>query len=766
MESAKDDPCSCGSGRKYKDCCDGKVVTLAAMPQPPEIDPLLALYSAGRFAELEERARELTGQYPEFGFGWKLLGGALQMQRRNALPAFRKAAELMPDDADAHYNLGIAQKSLGLLADAAASYRRALKIKADYAEAHSNLGNVLKELGHLKEAAASYRRTVELKPRSAQAHFNLGKTLKELGKPEEAKKSLLHAIAIKPDYVDALNNLAKILMGHGDMSAALKFVVRSLQIEDRWETKGLFVACVMRLNFTRDDGAVRNLLIRAISEPWCTPVELGSACMNIVRLNSNVGECLARAASAWPQRLAEQALYGSGGITAVSHDALLRRYLETAQVCDLDMERFLTMVRYTLLVAAEGPESSVQTIAESVLDFYGALARQCFINEYVFAWTDAETDQAHRLRDALVSALESEARIPVLWPLAAACYFPLATVPFAERLLLRSWPAAVDAVLTQQIREPEEERQYRATLPRLTDIDDEVSLLVQSQYEENPYPRWIKLTPANSPGDFNDILRRLFPLSSFRPLGKDGALEILVAGGGTGQHPIGTSRRFIGAQVLAIDLSLTSLGYAKRKSVELGLTNIEYAQADIMRLGAIERRFDVIESVGVLHHLGDPLAGWRVLLSLLRPGGCMKIGLYSEVARRGFKVAQTFISEHGYGSTADDIRKCRQEMIDVDNGKSFGYILKSGDFFSTSTCRDLLFHVQEHLMTIADIDAFIRENDLQFLGFEDDPNMIRAYRSRFPEDRAATNLTNWQKFENENPDTFIGMYQFWVQKRG
>jgi hypothetical protein len=43
----------------------------------------------------------------------------------------------------------------------------------------------------------------------------------------------------------------------------------------------------------------------------------------------------------------------------------------------------------------------------STLNYYGALAQQCFINEYVFAWTDAEAEQARILRDLRAVALES-----------------------------------------------------------------------------------------------------------------------------------------------------------------------------------------------------------------------------------------------------------------------------------------------------------------------------------------------------------------------
>ena len=70
-----------------------------------------------------------------------------------------------------------------------------------------------------------------------------------------------------------------------------------------------------------------------------------------------------------------------------------------------------------------------------------------------------------------------------------------------------------------------------------------------------------------------------------------------------------------------------------------------------MRLGALGRTFDLIESNGVLHHMADPWAGWRVLLSLLRPGGFMRIGLYSEIARWGVVAARALIAQQGYGAT-------------------------------------------------------------------------------------------------------------------
>jgi SAM-dependent methyltransferase len=278
-----------------------------------------------------------------------------------------------------------------------------------------------------------------------------------------------------------------------------------------------------------------------------------------------------------------------------------------------------------------------------------------------------------------------------------------------------------------------------------------------------PYPRWLKAAPVGRPVTLGWYLRTQFPQATIADFPSEPSRpDVLIAGCGTGQHAIETGRRFAGANVFAVDLSLTSLSYAVRKTRELGLQNIAYAQADILMLGAIGRRFDVIESSGVLHHLADPAQGWRVLLSLLKPGGFMHIGLYSAIARADIRLARSFIAERGYGSSADDIRHCRQEILASDDGTPLKNVAKYSDFFTTSECRDLLFHVQEHQLTIPEIAAFLRANDLRFIGFGGQP--LQDYRRRFPEDQAATDLERWHVFETENPTAFVGMYQFWVQK--
>ena len=291
---------------------------------------------------------------------------------------------------------------------------------------------------------------------------------------------------------------------------------------------------------------------------------------------------------------------------------------------------------------------------------------------------------------------------------------------------------------------------------------------MRAQYEVNPYPRWVGTAAPQRFASVEALLREVLPAAPVRPSAKAGTPDILIAGCGTGQHAIMTARQY-GARVLAIDLSRASLAYAAARTRALGL-DIEYAQADIMRLGTLGRTFDLIESNGVLHHMADPYAGWRVLLSLLRPGGFMRIGLYSEIARWGVVAARAFIAQAGYGTTPAEIRRFRRDLMRRENAQGGDDMARNvmwfNDFYSTSECRDLLFHVQEHRMTIPEISAFLRAQDLQFLGFEVDRDTARRYAAHSPADTTMTDLDRWHAFEQDNPHTFANMYRFWVQKAG
>ena len=142
----------------------------------------------------------------------------------------------------------------------------------------------------------------------------------------------------------------------------------------------------------------------------------------------------------------------------------------------------------------------------------------------------------------------------------------------------------------------------------------------------------------------------------------------------------------------------------------------------------------------------------------------MSLGFYSEIARRHVVKAREMIAAHRYASTTDDIRRFRQDLAAHESSVELQWLSDMPDFYSTSECRDLLFHVQEHRLTLDQIESFLAEHRLDFIGFDLDPRVLRQYRTRFADDRSGTNLRNWAHFEADNPDTFTGMYRFWIQR--
>jgi Tfp pilus assembly protein PilF/2-polyprenyl-3-methyl-5-hydroxy-6-metoxy-1,4-benzoquinol methylase len=614
----------------------------------------------------------------------------------------------------------------GQLAEADALCRRILAIDPQHAGSLHMLGAIALHVGRPDVAVGWLQRAIAANPHDAGAQNEMGLALQALGRLEEAAAHFRRAASLEPDNGRAYNNLAIALWQQGKTGEAAAQFARALEL-----TSELFD-------------------------------EYGAVCGTLFNINPTIGTAAMRAMRAWPRRASIEELFGPHGYRTAAGDPLLHGMLVGAPVRGVELERLLTCVRRALLEAVVRGEAGAPD--ETDLGFRCALARQCFINEFVFAATADEIAAAEKLKQSLVSALAARAPTAPETIAAVASYFPLHEIPGAaarlDRAAAADWPAAVDALLTVHLREPLEERKLRASIPALTAIDDATSLAVRRQYEENPYPRWI-LPPARAQKvSLHEFLKRHWPHAPLHGLPEGDGLDVLVAGCGTGRLAIAIAQTFAGARILAVDLSLASLAYAQRKSRALGC-DIAYAQADILQLESIGRTFDFIEVSGVLHHLADPEAGWRVLLSLLRPGGVMRVALYSELARRDIVAARAFCAERGFGPTAHDIRAAREALLGSELRQKLARI---PDFYTTSECRDLLFHAQEQRFTIARIRAFLAEQNLTFIGFHIPPPLVAAYGRRFPYDRGLRALDNWEQFEREQPDTFLSMYQFWVQK--
>ncbi len=531
-------------------------------------------------------------------------------------------------------------------------------------------------------------------------------------KLNDAARVYKRLLLLQPNHAEASNNLGLVLHAQGKLTEASACFARALVLRPQ------------------------------LFNPFA------GVCATLAAVNPAIGQAMARAMPAWPARLLNGA-----SLDALAADPLLLCILQSTVVRNLALECALTSLRAHLLGVAL--DAAPATAGE--LTFCCAIARQCFINEYVFATTaDEESNVA-----ALKARLTGAAAVAPMALAALAMYLPLHTLPDAAALLARDWPAPLAGVLTQQLREPQAERALAGTIPRLTAIDDDVSLRVQQQYEDNPYPRWLRVAGGVEPAAIDQSLRDMFPAAPFTALGKTADLDYLVAGCGTGWHATSIAQKYLGARLLAIDLSLGSLCYAKRNTPPPLGERIEYAQADILKLSAIGRSFDVIDASGVLHHMADPFAGWRALIALLRPNGLMHLGFYSELGRREIVAARAVIAERKLGASPEEIRRCRQDLLQTPLARLARY----DDFYSMSECRDLLFHVQESRLTIPQIRDFIAANGLRFIGFEFMPPALQQLRDLFAANGwSMTDLDKWHAVETQYPDTFAGMYNLWVQK--
>jgi SAM-dependent methyltransferase len=564
------------------------------------------------------------------------------------------------------------------------------------------------------------------------------------GQLARAQQLCEEILARESAHVNALNLSGLILQVSGRHRSAVKMLQKAVAGDPLNAACHYNLASSFEALKKPDDAALH----------FRKAIELGTRLRppeQLILQNPAITSCVDHIEQNWPIPIKADELFARHSLESIAQDIFFRTALQTVPLHHAPLEKFLTALRSTLLRLAANTDDRLDP---AVVNLFCALAQQCFFNEYVYAEADEETRRAHQFKELLMEKVSAGDAIPVVLLAAVAAYFPLHALPVAQKLLQLDWPEPAANLLRQQVREPLEELQDRERIPVLTRIDDDVSRRVMDQYQENPYPRWT----VNPIAAEVDEWKAQIDAAGNRP-----AEDILIAGCGSGQHAVEIAQLYPRSRVLAVDLSLPSLAYARRKTRELGLQNVEYAQADILKLPDIGRSFDRIEAVGVLHHLAEPEAGWRLLLSILRPGATMRIGLYSEFGRRDVAAIRSFIAERGYVPTPADIRTLRQEILRLHEERGWRMTAQTPDFFSVSGCRDFLFNAVEHTFTVPRIKQFLSDNGLTFLHFDLDPATIESFRGRFAGEAALGDLDKWHSFETDHPQAFRFMYQFIVR---
>ena len=682
------------------------------------INQLISLYNQGQLSTVIKQAEILTQHYPESSVIWNILGASsisLGMFDK-AIKAYKKCISIEPEKADFYNNIGVVFKEQGKLEEAIEAYKKAIALKPDYAGVYYNIGVSLGDQEKLDEAIEAYKKAILLKPDYAEADNNLGNILHDQDKLEESIEAFKKALLFKPDYAEAYFNIGSSLKG---------------------------------ITYKKTDPDLQKIISILLDKKiYVRPQDVNSLVISLSKAEPKLKRHLELL------KIADVEFKPQEVIADLSDLSLLLKFMSVCPIADTDLEKLFKKLRTNLLLSINEIDNST-----AVFKVQSSLALQCFTNEYIYEQSEDEEKALELLEELIKQSLNNNNQPSSQKILCLASYESLNDYEWSNSLIVTD---EIKDVFTRQVIEPKIENNLKQSLPLLENITNNISSKVKVQYETSPYPKWVNLKLQLKPATISKVVSEIKLKIFDDKIREIEAPDILIAGCGTGQHSIETAARFKDSKVLAIDLSSSSLSYAKRKTEELNIQNIDYMQADILDLDEQDRQFDIVESVGVLHHMDEPIVGWNKLKDCLKPGGLMKIGLYSELARKHIVKMRKEISKAGLGSSNAEMRSFRNMLMKSDKNYH-NLILNSPDLYSMSTLKDLLFHVQEHRFTITQIQDCLSELGMKFCGFEA-KQIVLHFKQTNTGDSDPYNLDKWKVYEEANPRTFAGMYQFWCQK--
>ncbi|MGZ5817241.1 MAG: O-linked N-acetylglucosamine transferase family protein [Burkholderiaceae bacterium] len=201
----RNDPCTCGSGKKYKTCCG----TSQSVPAPVRASLPAMMAQALHLCQV----------------------GMLH----EAELLYRDVLTMHPTNADALNNLGLITVRSGRLEEAREYFQRAIKVNSSQALFHLNLGNVLQDLQQHDDAQRAFRRCIDLQPDLYEAYNNLATLLHKEGRLHEASALLKTALIRKPDFPEALNNLGTLYKDLGQLDEAITCLRRAVQLKPDYD---------------------------------------------------------------------------------------------------------------------------------------------------------------------------------------------------------------------------------------------------------------------------------------------------------------------------------------------------------------------------------------------------------------------------------------------------------------------------------------------------------------------------------------------------
>lgn len=459
----------------------------------------------------------------------------------------------------------------------------------------------------------------------------------------------------------------------------------------------------------------------ALNETWARPAELAPMLLPYLALSEELAGALAQ-----PMTVS------AAQLDALEADALLHALLASTPPPSLDWERLLATLAGQLLSAGAASCQRHPRLLESLVLWAQASER--------LALPAADEALIEIVHAPLLAACRRGQ--PPSAPLLAWAFLAAPPRPADWDQWLPQLPAG--ALVQRLLAEPLQEAALAVAWPPPTVQDADLA----QQYEESPYPRW-RSEPRGPLPPPPQIARAL-----------PAAPRVLLAGCGTGQQVMRAADRYSGARLTALDFSRASLAHAQRACAAAGLTGVEWRCGDLLGLAAHSERYDLVECIGVLHHLPDPSAGLEVLAGLLAPGGLLCAAVYSARARASIAALRAQLPPG-----TRDVHGVREALIRGEFGAVDPAVTGSVDFYSRSGCRDLLLNVRERQYRLPELVAQAQAAGFDWLQLEAPAEIAAQATAQFARPAERLSPGQWDAFEASHPRSFGGMFQVWFRRR-
>jgi tetratricopeptide (TPR) repeat protein/SAM-dependent methyltransferase len=740
------------------------------------LDNLTKLYQQGEFNQIISLYPKLERQFYKSIQFYNLIGSSYfsLSDFSNAIKCFEKAINLNSNELISIFNLGSAYYELKNYEKSKKYFHNAIKIEPNSDYANYMLGNIYFLDRSFEESEYYLNRCLQKNPKNSNAYNILGLIFDFRNDLDQAEAYFQKSVVLSDKNFNALNNLGNIFLQKNNLDLAKEYYQKAININpqlcEAYSNMGLI--CSRNGNFYESyQFYLKALKINGVHRDSLINLSQILSFLDLKVININELEMIIT-------RILDLKLYSKPKYIAPLLPIILEKnrlfleleeniqnyeinnflssflklnifckFLKLCPIPSLRIENFLKDTREKILMNKDTIVYSSDNF--SVIESIGI---NFFISEFVIEESDLERKNIRLLKEEIKNNNKVENKDLEIKILIISLYGKLEIFDYN----LTKSSKFLSNIFKLHIDDSQKEDEIKKNLISYSIIDDLVSQNVKNQYEQNPYPRWQSYEFIYEKKPFNQILNELSIQFHIDQNIDFKSPQVLIAGCGTGQHAIESYSRYLNSKITCIDLSLSSLAYANRKAIEKNIKNIDFFHCDILEIKNLPGdNFDVIESSGVIHHMQNPEHGLNNLISKLKNGGFIKLGLYSKYAREEISDFRNL--------SKDDLKKIRNDLIKR-NDFEMKNIFRWSDFFSLSEFRDLLVHVQEHQFDCIELKKLLSNKNLNFLGFEfRNTSIINNFKSIYGSE-SLINLEKWHDFESKNKNTFSGMYQFWCQK--